>query len=123
MWRFADGVREDAIEHDQWLKENTAVYSVEIPANIDTLSINRNSKKIVHLLKLPADSITLVNIYDTILSFPISYPDAKKMKPLFTEQNLKNDSIEIDISILTKKVYTLSYYSSNRKGYYPLVIN
>ncbi len=123
MWKFADGVKNDAVEHDHWLKENTATYSVEIPAIIDTISIVLKPGKIIHLLKLPTDSVTSVYIYDTVLSFPISYPDVRNLKPLFAEQNSKDDSIIIDISGVTPKNYTLLYSSVIRKGYYTLRID
>lgn len=124
MWKFADGIRKDALENEQWRQENTEIYSLDIPRNLDTISIKLNTEKKIHLLRFQKeDSETSVCIYDTVLNFPIPYPELKKLKPLINGKGIMNQALVIDISNVKRKNYTLLYWSSRIKGYYPLDID
>jgi hypothetical protein len=127
MYGFAKGVIQDAKTTLSYLEKNTAIYFIDLPKGIDTITfkatITLDSTKFIHKIKLPnGGTETTVFIYDSSYLELLQNNKSDKVNYL-VEGNFHHDQeILLDITLLRPGKYYIHYLSCNLGGIFPLTI-
>ena len=127
MGSFAQGVRKDTIKNLKWQQDNSQIYFVDLPPELDTLefkaSIILDPNKRIHKIKFPnGGTSTTVFIYDKDYSKTIQSNTLPKIKPLTKGDFTHDQEVLLDITSLQRGQYYVHYLSCGLGGLFPLTI-
>lgn len=124
---FANVVSEEAIKDLNWQKENTAIYDIKLPAQLDSsgfeATLLHDTTKKIHKIKFPnGGTETNVFIYDSTFSKTIQNNTLPELKPLVTGEFNYDQEVLLDITLLQPGLYYVHYWSCGSGGIFPLKI-
>lgn len=127
MAGFANGVRQDTIKNLKWQQDNSGIYFVDLPAELDTMefkaTITLDPNKRIHKIKFPnGGTETNVFIYDSTYLKTIQSNTLPKLKPLTNGDFSHDQEVLLDITILQRGQYYVHYLSCGLGGIFPLTI-
>jgi len=127
MTGFAKGVRQDTIKNLKWQQDNSQIYFVDLPAELDTMefkaSISHVPNKRIHKIKFPnGGTETNVFIYDSTYLKTIQSYTLPKIKPLTKGDFTHDQEVLLDITSLQRGQYYIHYLSCGLDGIFPLTI-
>jgi len=128
MFGFANGVKQGTINHLIWRQDNTKIYYINLPADLDTTAfkatITLDPTRKIHKIKLPhGGTETNVLIYDSSYLGTIQRNTLPKINPLLKGDFTRDQEVLLDITTLTRGRYYVHYLSCNVGGIFPLTIN